>query len=111
MSTQPQSLRRCLRDSIPEIADAARYLDAAVSAHGAGRSDLAEALIRLADMTAIREWTESLWGKNGAYVKVRQQAPALMSAAAPNPRRMPTAAEKALLHERDGYHCRFAEFL
>jgi hypothetical protein len=42
--------RLCLPEPIPEIADAARYLDAAVSAHLAGRTDLAESLIRLADL-------------------------------------------------------------
>ena len=72
MRIEPESFRRCLRDSIPEIADAARYLDAAVSAHHAGRPDLADTLIRLADIPMIREWTESLWGKNSPYVKVRQ---------------------------------------
>ncbi|MCG8042457.1 MAG: hypothetical protein JAZ17_03525 [Candidatus Thiodiazotropha endolucinida] len=35
---------RCFRDPIPEIFDAARYLDAAVSAHFAGKTDLAEEL-------------------------------------------------------------------
>ncbi|MGB8354796.1 MAG: hypothetical protein WCD79_12955 [Chthoniobacteraceae bacterium] len=63
-----ESDRPCLREPIPEILDAARYLDAAVSAHLAGRSDLAGALICLADMPAIREWTESLWGTGSPYV-------------------------------------------
>src|SRR5687767_1693924 len=102
----PESFRRCLRDSIPEIADAARYLDAAVSAHHAGRSDLAETLIRLADIPMIREWTESLWGKNSPYVKVRQTSAVVIRGVRARAR-MPTATEKALLHKRDGYHCRF----
>ncbi|RMD82343.1 MAG: HNH endonuclease [Candidatus Dadabacteria bacterium] len=101
--------RTCLRDPIPEIFDAARYLDAAVSAHLAGRPDIAEELIRRADIPAIREWTESLWGKNSPYVKYRavanapQDLPKEQRAEA----RMPTLAEKQQLHARDGYHCRF----
>jgi hypothetical protein len=34
------NLRTCLRDPIPEIFDAARYLDEAVTAHLRGRSEL-----------------------------------------------------------------------
>jgi hypothetical protein len=58
-----------LREPITEIADAARYLDAAVSAHFQSRSNLAEELINLADIPAIREWTDSLWGKNSPHVQ------------------------------------------
>jgi hypothetical protein len=58
-------LKNCLRDPIPEIFDAARHVDAAVSAHLTEDRKTADELIRLADMAAIREWTESLWGKGG----------------------------------------------
>jgi hypothetical protein len=51
-----------MREPIPEIRDAARLLDAAVTAHLLGRRDLAEQLIRLADMPILRDYTESLWG-------------------------------------------------
>jgi hypothetical protein len=100
--------RNCFRDPIPEIADAARYLDAAISAHLVGRQHLVEELIRLADIPAIRDWTESLWGKNSAYVRYR---PLQMLTAVPSHERlrmrMPTAEEKRQLHLRDGYRCRF----
>ncbi len=101
--------RLCLREPIPEIADAARYLDAAVSAHLIGRFDLAEALIRLADMPTIREWTESLWGANSPYRQYRvvADAPPILPKDQRIQSRMPTATEKQLLHQRDGYHCRF----
>lgn len=101
--------RVCLRQPIPEIVDAARYLDAAVSAHHAGRPDLAEELIRLADMPIIREWTDSIWGKNSPYVQYRQVPDSLRTLSKEQrvKVRMPTAAEKLLLHLRDGYHCRF----
>ena len=97
MCIEPESFRRCLRDTTPEIADAARYLDAVVSAHHLGRSDLADTLIRLADIPMIRAWTESLWGKNSRYVKVRQPS-AVVTRVVRAAARMPTAAEKALLH-------------
>jgi 5-methylcytosine-specific restriction endonuclease McrA len=101
--------RPCLREPISEIADAARYLDAAVSAHLGGRFDLAEALIRLANIPAIREWTESLWGAHSPYTQYRVVVNAPLSL--PNEQRikvrMPTASEKQLLRQRDGYHCRF----
>src|SRR6266478_4732048 len=101
--------RFCLREPIPEISDAARYLDAAVSAHLAGRTDLADSLIRLADMPAIRVWTESLWGAASPHIHYRVVAGSPPSL--PHEQRikvwMPTSAEKELLHQRDGYHCRF----
>lgn len=105
----PRVPRACLRDPIPEIADAARYLDAAVSAHLAGRRTLADELIRLADMSAIRDWTESLWGKASPHVNVQTSpnAPPSLSKDQRAPLRMPTDAEKRAIHERDGNHCRF----
>ena len=101
--------RLCLREPIPEIAEAARYLDAAVSAHLDGQMTVAEDLIRKADMPAIREWTESLWGVNSPYVRFRvvENAPPHLPNEQKVKVRMPTTAEKRALHERDGYHCRF----
>lgn len=101
--------RLYLREPITEIADAARYLDAAVSAHFQGRSILAEELIRLADIPAIREWTDSLWGKNSPHVQYRSvsDAPPTFSKEQRGKERMPTVAEKNQLLMRDGYHCRF----
>jgi len=102
-------LRICLREPIPEIADAARHLDAAVSAHHAGQAGRAEELIHLADMPAIRAWTESIWGKDSSYVQYRDVADTRPSLPAESriKARMPTTAEKHELHQRDGYHCRF----
>lgn len=102
-------LRTCLRDPIPEIADAARYLDAAVSAHLAGSTKLAEELICLADMPVIRDWTESLWGSNSPYVTYTtvSNAPPNLPKESRVKVRMPTSTEKKELHQRDGYHCRF----
>jgi 5-methylcytosine-specific restriction endonuclease McrA len=102
-------LRTCLRDPIPEIADAARYLDAAVVAHLAGNRKVAEELIRLADIPIIREWSESLWGANSPYNQ-GQRMPEVAPILEKNnrvPVRMPNKAERQELRDRDGFHCRF----
>ena len=101
--------RRYLREPIPEIAEAARYLDEAVTAHLAGRSDLADELIRRTNAKAIRDWTESLWGTSSPYVQFRDVAgvPPSIPKAQRLKVRMPTTAEKRALLLRDGYHCRF----
>jgi HNH endonuclease len=102
-------LRKCLRDPIPEIYDAARYLDAAASAHLAGEYDMAARLITLADIPDIRDWTESLWGSKSPYNSAKTIANA--SPGLPKEERvkvrMPNSAEKNALQERDGFHCRF----
>jgi hypothetical protein len=84
-------------------------LDEAVSAHLAGRSDLAEELIRRADMPVVRDWTESLWGSNSPYVKKRvvSDAPPSLPKEQRVKARMPTPVEKRELYQREGYHCRF----
>lgn len=101
--------RDCLRDPIPQIKDAAQLLNDAVTAHLSGKPQMAAELIRRADMPEIREWTESLWGANSSHVKVRVAADSPPSL--PKDQRikvrMPNTAEKNLLHERDGFHCRF----
>lgn len=101
--------RRCLREPIEEIFDAARYLDAAVSAHLAGRRELAEELIRLSDMPKIREWTDSIWGKNSKWVRFRAVADEHSDIAKEKrtKARMPNREERRQLHNRDGHHCRF----
>jgi HNH endonuclease len=101
--------RYCLREPIAEITDAARLLDAAVTAHLIGERDVAERLIRLADMPLLRDYTESLWGSKSPYVQYRAvaNAPAHLPDEQRAKARMPTTAEKAALFDRDGYHCRF----
>lgn len=104
-----KGLRQCLCNPIPQIMDAARYLDAAATAHLAGDPTLAERLIRLADMPAIREWTESIWGKNSPHLKVKT-IPTPTTPKGPRiKQRMPSPSDKRTLHLRDGYHCRFCD--
>ena len=98
-----------LREPIPEIAEAARYLDEAVTAHLAGRFVVADELIRRTNMKVIRDWTESLWGTASPYVQFREIAgvPPSVPKAQRLHERMPTTAEKQTLLQRDGLHCRF----
>ena len=104
-------LRRCLREPIAEIADVARLLDAAVSAHLEGRMDHADRLLRSADTAILRDYGESLWGckVNNPYVKARvvPGAPPTLLRHQRAPIRMPSTDMKKALFQRDGYHCRF----
>lgn len=99
--------RRYFREPIQEIFDAARYLDAGVSAHLAGRTKIADQLFRFANDPKVWEWTDSIWGSNSQYVTVNKQTALHSKPKAIN--RMPNVAMKRALHERDGYHCRFCE--
>jgi 5-methylcytosine-specific restriction endonuclease McrA len=102
-------LRICLREPIPEIAEAAHDLESAVKAHLDGNAKLARGLILGADLPVIREWTESLWGSNSPYVQYRpvHDAPPSIPKEQRVKLRMPTTAEKNSLHQRDGFNCRF----
>lgn len=102
-------LKRCLREPIPEILEAATLLSEAVTAHLAGDREKASRLIRLTDRPVIREWTESLWGAGGPWTRpltVPNALPYLPKQARSNVR-MPTSKDKEAILARDGYHCRF----
>jgi hypothetical protein len=101
--------RTCLRHPIPELELAAKLLDAATTAHLNQDFKRAAFLISGADMPEIRQWTESLWGKDSPYVHPRTvpDAPPRLAKADRMPVRMPSAAECAQLQARDGFHCRF----
>ena len=108
-----QNARRCFRDPIPEIQIAADYLNDAASAHIAHHPAIARELINRANIppigVAIREWTESIWGKSSPYVQPRvvDGAPSALGRLQREPKRMPRSDEKRILHQRDGYRCRF----
>lgn len=101
-----RQLLRCLRDPVPEIAEGAQLLAQAAKAHIAGLRGEVLALLQAANLPAIREWTESLWGRHGAYavrgpydpdVPVQRMAQA----------RMPSKTVQLQLHAYDGFYCRF----
>lgn len=97
--------KRCFREPIPKIFDAARYLDAAVSAHINGKTNLADELFIAANDPEIWAWTDSVWGKRSLYVTVNKISKEISVERVPS--RMPTATQKLELHKRDGYHCRY----
>jgi 5-methylcytosine-specific restriction endonuclease McrA len=103
------NLKPCLRDPIPEIFDAARGLDAAVSAHLQGDRAVAAELIRRADLRILRDWTNALWGKGGPWSRPLFVDVSLPSLPKANRLvgRMPSSAEKRALIARDGHHCPF----
>lgn len=104
--TTASELKRCFRTPIPEVLDAARYLDAAVSAHLSGHHDVAVQLFVLADDRKVWCWTDSIWGKKSPYVRVTR-LPATADAAPLQEQRMPSSTQIAALIQRDGHHCRF----
>jgi len=105
---QPPATRRCFREPIPSIYDAARYLDAAVSAHLAGEPKIASKLIKLADMPSLREWLDSIWGAQSPHIQYRpvEGGPAFVSREEKASKRMPDSNIKRQLIGRDGHHCR-----
>jgi len=103
-------LKDCLREPIPEIFEAAKLLDSAVSAHLLGNSAAAEEAIRAADMPLIGEWIDSVWlgprvAPYRALTKVSDLPTVLPKANRFIPRDAPQAMKRALV-ARDGHHCR-----
>lgn len=102
--------RRCFREPIPQIFQAAGFLLAASRSHRLGHFAEADRLIRRADFTEITAWTDSILGKVTeevhGFVTVLGAPPLFPKEERPTPRK-PTAATKRAVIERDGYHCRF----
>lgn len=103
-------LKDCFREPIPEIFEAARLLDSAVSAHLLGNSVAADKALRAADMPVIGEWIDSIWlGPWGPpyrpITKVSGLPPVLPKADRFFPRDAAPAMKRALV-VRDGHHCR-----
>jgi 5-methylcytosine-specific restriction endonuclease McrA len=98
--------RLCFLPPPREALEAAHLLSLAVDAHLEGDAMAAAHFIRSADNPILREWTESIWGRNSPHIKA--MVPTIgLSKTDRIAIRMPNAAEKAALHQRDGYHCRF----
>lgn len=103
-------LRTSLREPIPEIFAAAKLLRAGVDHHNAGNRDAASQCFSEADDDAVRQWTESIWGSGWSSIiqlRVAVDAPPPLAKSDRIPVRMPNAAERRRLIERDGYQCRF----
>jgi 5-methylcytosine-specific restriction endonuclease McrA len=105
------SLRRCLREPIPEIEIAAYRVAEAVSAHLRGERDAAEELLHLANDKVVWGWLDSVWGKTSIYNRPRRilgTPPTLPKDQRAKPRDA-TDETKRLIHQRDGYYCRFCK--
>jgi hypothetical protein len=107
--------RRCMREPIDEIFQAATLLDRAVEAHLEQKYSDAAEFIRLADIPAIRAWTDSLWGSGKSnpdqekYHRYRDvpNSPPMIPKAKRIHRRMPSTAAQVEIIARDGRHCIF----
>lgn len=100
-------MRSCLREPIETIFEAANLLNLAVEAHLGSQPSEAEALIRKADIPAIADWTESVWGKATPEIhwRIEQEEPLPYLGKADRP--TPDSDTERQIVERDGYHCRF----
>ena len=107
--------RRCLREPVDAIAEAAALLEAGVDAHLAGDRTAAAARFRAADLPEVRAWTESLWGSARAnpdqpsYLRIRAVpgAPPHLPKGERLAERMPTRAEQEALIAHWGHTCAF----
>ncbi|HWG21194.1 MAG TPA: HNH endonuclease [Terracidiphilus sp.] len=101
--------RTCLRDAIPEIAQAATFLDEAANAYLAGDRTEAIRLINAADIRAIDEWSISIMGKFTEHNRPISPLgdPPIRPLAERSKPRMPSAALKKALHDQFGYRCCF----
>ncbi len=106
--------RRCMREPIPEVFQAAHMLDRAVGAHLAGDHDAARTLIRQADMPSIRTYTEMLWGKEknnpNQWRYIRKRSPKAISSDPPQAspdKPEPSADTKRTVIGRYGCNCAY----
>ena len=105
------SLRKCLREPIPEIEIAARRLNDAVNAHLRGERDVVEELLRQANDKVVWDWLDSVWGKKTIYNQARSilnSRPTIPKELRLRPRDA-TGETKRSIHRRDGFYCRFLQ--
>jgi hypothetical protein len=101
--------RYCLRPPIPEIVQAAQYLDDAVTAYINGHRYDAEELIAAANIQSVYDWAKSIVCASSSQTHYRKVggAPTRTLRKSRGGPHMPNAAAKKRLLQRDGYHCRF----
>lgn len=104
--------RRCMREPIRAIFDAAALLERAVDAHLRQDRETSVRFLKAADLPAVREWTESLWGgkqenpEQWRYHRWRA-VPGLGVSKQKVKDRMPRKEHRLDIIARDGYNCRF----
>ena len=107
--------RRCMREPIQALFDAAERLERAVDVHLRQDKKTTEQLLAAADLPAVREWTESLWGgkqKNPDQWRYHRWR-AIPGLGKPKPKvkdRMPGQEHRLNIIARDGYNCRSAAY-
>ncbi|MGC1261570.1 MAG: HNH endonuclease [Jannaschia helgolandensis] len=104
--------RRCLREPIPELFQAAFLLEEAVNAHLAGDRAHAQERLIATNTAEIRAYVGSLWHSRKKYPQqvhyFRLRNVATLPERKPkSPDRSPTAAQKREVVTRDGYVCRY----
>lgn len=111
IETGSPPLRRCIREPIPDIFEAARDLDEAVAAHEAGDRKRCNDLIKRANRTVILDWVAPMLGpsrQNPFLLKYDiSNAPPVLPKMLRDSVRMPSRAECRQLIERDGLGCAF----
>lgn len=102
-------MRKCFREPISEIFEAAEYLSEAYQFHQNEEFEKAENCIIKADIPKIKEWTESIWGKKSPYIQYSKlpNSPVFLDKSTRIENRMPVKIIKESLIKRDGYNCRF----
>ncbi|CCB67457.1 HNH endonuclease [Hyphomicrobium sp. MC1] len=98
--------RSCLLAPAPEIFEAAALLTVAASALLEGRHSEADAFVRRADIPAIRDWTEGLWGASPKWTRPNPTLLALPIVGRVE-QRMPDKVTLRAIVSRDGHRCRF----
>ena len=103
------NLRKCIREPIREIYEAAEMLAQAVDFHLIGEFSQAENLIRASNLGIIRDWTESIWGAKSPYTQYKEieNAEPYLNKSVRHDFRMPNNDIKMQIIKRDGYNCVF----
>lgn len=101
--------RPCFRPPIPEMFQAAMYLQDAIESHLAGDYEKTADLIVAADIPEIGMWVESVIGKKSSYIQhicTVSDVP-MIKKSMRIPIRMPHILEKRKIHDKYGYCCQF----
>ena len=102
-------MRRSLLEPIPELALAAKLLDAAADSLLQGRTTIASRLVEDANIPEIMEYTVRIVRKMSPEVHRQTHLPPVLPKSEREPTRMPNAQTERTIFERDGWRCRFCE--
>ena len=104
--------RRCLREPIPELFEAAAQLDFGVGAHLAGDRQRAADCFRTANTRPVRDYIESMWGRSDLWPEqrhyLRRRSVDGLPPLTPEARGLKVSAPtKRSVVDRDGFLCRY----